>query len=118
MEILLVGTNESIDKKRADNEPTSKLLNEILKETFGPPPGYDRALEVDSNVFLAKFIVPIKDMYPAEALVEAFPHLGPVPSGHADDGKPDSVSITLPSGKHPEVEREVLKHMGADDPSQ
>ena len=95
MEVLLVGTNESIDKERSKAEPAPELVNEIIKFAFGPPPGYDRILEVNKDASMAKWIVPMKDMYPAEALVEAFPHLGPIPE-EADAERKETLSITPP----------------------
>ena len=95
MEVLLVGTNESVDKKRSTAEEAPELVNEIIKFAFGPPPGYDRILEVNKDASMAKWIVPMKDMYPAEALVEAFPHLGPIPE-EADAERKETLSITPP----------------------
>jgi len=97
MEVLIVGTNESIDKKRSKVEPTSELVNEIIKHGFGPPPGYDRVLEVSKEASMAKWIVPTKDLHSPEDIRAAFPDVTGLDDG-ARAERPEVLELTPPKG--------------------
>lgn len=59
MEILTLGSNDSIDAHRYDLRTESTRLSTMLKKTFGESPGYKRELEINSQAF---FGGEIKDM--------------------------------------------------------
>jgi len=96
MEVLLVGTNESVDKERSKAESTSPLVNEIIKYAFGPPPGYDRILEVNKDASMAKWIVPPDELYDPGELKAAFPG---IIGGNEDpdQDRPETLSLTPPT---------------------
>ena len=69
IEVLIVGSNTSVDKKRAEEPPKPSYGDKFVKNIFGPPPTYQRSLEVDSKTFFT--VSPLnKPTPPAKKAVE------------------------------------------------